>query len=209
MNDAMNDAALPDILIVDDDPGMVQVLAKALRPLGRLRFAMHGQDALERIASAVPDIVLLDAQMPGLSGFDVLDAIKANPALVDLPVIMVTGHGSVEDVLNSMQVQRRISLHVPHFSVLPKVLPGTELLAVLPAQIARLFTLEGGLKQLELPFPVGEFEVSLHWHPNSDSSAALRWFCQTVAGAIIDYTVAGVRRPARAPSRRRSALTKA
>ena len=64
--------------------------------------------------------------------------------------------------------------------------PGTELLAVLPAQIARLFTLEGGLKQLELPFPVGEFEVSLHWHPNSDSSAALRWFCQTVAGAIID-----------------------
>ncbi|QRR35062.1 response regulator [Hydrogenophaga sp. YM1] len=96
MNDAMNDAALPDILIVDDDPGMVQVLAKALRPLGRLRFAMHGQDALERIASAVPDIVLLDAQMPGLSGFDVLDAIKANPALVDLPVIMVTSHAEAD-----------------------------------------------------------------------------------------------------------------
>lgn len=96
MNDATNDAALPDILIVDDDPGMVQVLAKALRPLGRLRFAMHGQDALERIASAVPDIVLLDAQMPGLSGFDVLDAIKANPALVDLPVIMVTSHAEAD-----------------------------------------------------------------------------------------------------------------
>jgi len=90
------DAVLPDILIVDDDPGMVQVLAKALRPLGRLRFAMHGQDALERIASAVPDIVLLDAQMPGLSGFDVLDAIKANPALADLPVIMVTSHAEAD-----------------------------------------------------------------------------------------------------------------
>jgi len=60
------------------------------------------------------------------------------------------------------------------------------LLAVLPAQIARLFTLEGGLRQLELPFPVGEFDVSLHWHPNSDSSAALSWFRQTVAAAIID-----------------------
>ncbi|WOE77195.1 LysR family transcriptional regulator [Pseudomonas protegens] len=103
-----------------------------------------------------------------------------------IAVTRATGHGSVEDVLKQMNLQRRISLHVPHFSVLPKVLPGTELLAVLPAQIARLFTLEGGLKQLELPFPVGEFDVYLHWHPNSDSSAALRWFCQTVAGAIID-----------------------
>ncbi|MGC5703059.1 LysR family transcriptional regulator [Pseudomonas sp. NFXW11] len=96
-----------------------------------------------------------------------------------------TGHGSVEDALKQMQRQRRISLQVPHFSVLPKVLPGTELLAVLPAQIARLFTLEGGLRQLELPFPVAEFEVSLHWHPNSERSAALRWFRQTVAEAII------------------------
>ncbi|WP_404942725.1 LysR substrate-binding domain-containing protein, partial [Pseudomonas protegens] len=85
-----------------------------------------------------------------------------------------------------MGARRRISLHVPHFSVLPKVLPGTDLLTVLPAQIARLFTLEGGLRQLELPFPVGEFEVSLHWHPNSDSSAALSWFRQAVAAAIID-----------------------
>ena len=90
------DGVLPDILIVDDDPSMVQVLAKALRSLGRLRFAMHGHDALERIASAAPDLVLLDAQMPGLSGFDVLDAIKANPALADLPVIMVTSHAEAD-----------------------------------------------------------------------------------------------------------------
>ncbi|NBF09723.1 LysR family transcriptional regulator [Pseudomonas sp. Fl4BN1] len=103
-----------------------------------------------------------------------------------ITVTRTSGHGSVEDVLQQMNVQRRISLHVPHFSVLPKVLPGTDLLAVLPAQIARLFTQDGGLQTLELPFAVGEFDVSLHWHPNSDSSAALRWFCRTVAEAIID-----------------------
>ncbi|AXK52391.1 LysR family transcriptional regulator [Pseudomonas protegens] len=103
-----------------------------------------------------------------------------------IAVTRTTGHGSVEDVLKQMNATRRISLQVPHFSVLPKVLPGTDLLAVLPAQIARLFTLEGGLRQLELPFPLGEFDVSLHWHPNSDSSAALTWFRQTVAAAIID-----------------------
>lgn len=103
-----------------------------------------------------------------------------------ITVTRTTGHGSVEDVLNSMQVQRRISLHVPHFSVLPKIIPGTDLLAVLPAQIARLFVQEGGLKMLELPFQVPTFNVSLNWHPNSDNSAALRWFCTTVAEAIID-----------------------
>ncbi|WP_409302921.1 LysR family transcriptional regulator [Pseudomonas sp. KCJK8993] len=103
-----------------------------------------------------------------------------------IAVTRTTGHGSIEDVLKQMGAKRRISLHVPHFSVLPKVLPGTDLLTVLPAQIARLFTLEGGLRQLELPFPVAEFEVSLHWHPNSDSCAAVRWFRQAVATAIID-----------------------
>ncbi len=92
----MNHAPLPDILIVDDDAGMVQALAKALRSLGRLRFATHGLDALNRIAESVPDIVLLDAQMPGLSGFEVLERIKAEPSLADLPVIMVTSHAEAD-----------------------------------------------------------------------------------------------------------------
>lgn len=92
----MNHAPLPDILIVDDDAGMVQALAKALRTLGRLRFATHGLDALHRIAESVPDIVLLDAQMPGLSGFEVLERIKAEPSLADLPVIMVTSHAEAD-----------------------------------------------------------------------------------------------------------------
>ena len=78
---ALNDiapkaATLPDILIVDDDPGMVQTLARVIRPLGRLRFATQG----------------LDAQMPGMSGFDVLESIKRDPRLADIPVIFVTSH---------------------------------------------------------------------------------------------------------------------
>ncbi|MBX3609636.1 MAG: response regulator [Hydrogenophaga sp.] len=93
MTDADN---TPNILIVDDDPGMVQALAKALRPLGRLRFATQGSDALRLMAESCPDLVLLDAQMPGLSGFDVLDAIKADPATADLPVIMVTSHAEAD-----------------------------------------------------------------------------------------------------------------
>lgn len=83
---------LPDILIVDDDPGMVQALARVIRPLGRLRFATQGLDALRLMAESPPDLVLLDAQMPGMSGFEVLEAIKGDPTLADIPVIFVTSH---------------------------------------------------------------------------------------------------------------------
>ena len=87
---------LPDILIVDDDPGMVQALARVIRPLGRLRFATSGLDALRLMREAPPDLVLLDAQMPGLSGFDVLDEINSDPLLADIPVIFVTSQAEAE-----------------------------------------------------------------------------------------------------------------
>lgn len=96
-NDTVPDtAAAPDILIVDDDPGMVQTLARVIRPLGRLRFATQGVDALRLMAEAPPDLVLLDAQMPGLSGFDVLEAIKRDPGLADIPVIFVTSQADAQ-----------------------------------------------------------------------------------------------------------------
>lgn len=82
--------AEPDILIVDDDPGMIRALGKALRDLGHLRFSTNGTDALRLINESPPDLLLLDAQMPGLNGFEVLETLKATPALADLPVIMVT-----------------------------------------------------------------------------------------------------------------------
>ncbi len=98
---ALNDiapkaATLPDILIVDDDPGMVQTLARVIRPLGRLRFATQGPDALRLMAEAPPDLVLLDAQMPGMSGFEVLESIKRDPRLADIPVIFVTSQAELQ-----------------------------------------------------------------------------------------------------------------
>jgi signal transduction histidine kinase len=79
------------ILIVDDDPVVVQSLGKSLASVARLRFAMRGDVALRLMKEAVPDLVLLDANMPGMSGFDVMDAMAADPDLADVPVIMITG----------------------------------------------------------------------------------------------------------------------
>lgn len=93
----------PEILLVDDDPGMIQVMARALRDLGRLRFATSGEQALSHMADAAPDLVLLDADMPGLNGFQVCRRMKEQPHLADVPVIFVTGYSSTEDELRGLE----------------------------------------------------------------------------------------------------------
>jgi diguanylate cyclase (GGDEF)-like protein len=83
-------AAKGDILIVDDDPDTIKVLRGILAESGDLRFATNGEDALRLAREAAPDLMLLDAEMPGLNGFRVFDAMKAEPPLADVAVIFVT-----------------------------------------------------------------------------------------------------------------------
>jgi len=85
-------AMFDDILIVDDDPGAIQLLGRVLGELGAVRFATSGADALRLARESVPDLILLDAEMPGMSGFEVCKALKADPGLADVPVIFVTSH---------------------------------------------------------------------------------------------------------------------
>ncbi len=84
----MNDS----ILLVDDDPGVIQLLGRILANVGDLRFATNGEDALRLAHESPPDLILLDAEMQGMSGYRVLDALKARPEMADVPVIFVTGH---------------------------------------------------------------------------------------------------------------------
>lgn len=78
------------ILIVDDDPGSVQVLAHLLADMGQLRFALSGEAGLALAREAPPDLVLLDAAMPGLDGFEVCRRLKSEAGFEDIPVIFVT-----------------------------------------------------------------------------------------------------------------------
>lgn len=102
------------------------------------------------------------------------------------PHVLVTrtsGHGLAEDVLQKLGVKRRIKLRLPHFSVLPKVISGTELLVILPSLKAENFCempLPKPLKKLELPFEVPAFEVTLHCHSRSLQSTAISWFFDQV-----------------------------
>lgn len=85
-----------DILLVDDDPSVIQVLSRALAGLGRLRFATGGREALRRANETAPDLILLDMELPDLSGFEVCKRVKDDPELTDVPVIFVTSHTSAE-----------------------------------------------------------------------------------------------------------------
>ena len=79
------------ILVVDDIEKNVKLLADVLAVKGfRISTAGSGEQALQRIAADAPDLVLLDVMMPGMSGYDVCRAIRANPAIGLLPIILVT-----------------------------------------------------------------------------------------------------------------------
>lgn len=81
-----------DILVVDDDASSIQLMASILADLGTLRFATCGTDAMRLAREQAPDLMLLDAEMPGMSGFDVLGAMKLDAGLANVPVILVTSH---------------------------------------------------------------------------------------------------------------------
>ena len=79
------------LLVVDDTPQNVKLLADLLTVKGyAVVTARSGREALEQVARARPDLVLLDVVMPEMSGYEVCRAIRANPATAALPVVMVT-----------------------------------------------------------------------------------------------------------------------
>jgi len=86
------------ILVVDDDPKNVKLLADLLAFKGYVvSTAASGAAALEQVATGRPDLVLLDVLMPGMSGYEVCRSLRADPATQMLPVVMVTALDHYEE----------------------------------------------------------------------------------------------------------------
>ena len=95
------DKAVPLILAVDDNPVIIKLLEELLtRAAYRVQAATCGEEALEILKSLKIDLILLDVDMPGQSGFAICREIKANALTKDIPVIFVTSRGEREDILN-------------------------------------------------------------------------------------------------------------
>ena len=88
----------PTILVVDDTPDNIDLLRAVLEDDYRTKIAVNGERALKIAAGAdQPDLILLDIMMPGMSGYDVCRALKADPATANIPVIFVTAMSEVAD----------------------------------------------------------------------------------------------------------------
>lgn len=92
------------ILVVDDQAQNVKLLEQLLLLSGYLvSTALSGAEALEKIASDDPDLVLLDIVMPKMSGYEVCRAIRADPATALLPVVMVTALDPAEERVKGIE----------------------------------------------------------------------------------------------------------
>ena len=82
------------LLLVDDDPSAIQVMSRMLAQFRDQRFATSGEVALRLARESTPDLILMDIEMPGMTGLDVFEELKADPALARVPVIFATSHDS-------------------------------------------------------------------------------------------------------------------
>lgn len=131
-----------DIVVVDDEPGTLKLLKTLLEGDGHdVRAFTGGSLALRSIEAQTPDLVMLDMRMPGMSGIEVCERIKANPALKDVPVMFLSGVTDLEDKVKAFQaggvdyitkpferaeVLARVSTHVSLFRAMEEINSLTE-----------------------------------------------------------------------------------
>jgi serine phosphatase RsbU (regulator of sigma subunit) len=95
----------PKILIVDDEPFNVDYLEQELADLDYDTFsAVNGSDALDKVRSVSPDLILLDIMMPVMDGFEVLSQLKAMPATREIPVIVISAASDLESVVRGIKL---------------------------------------------------------------------------------------------------------
>jgi diguanylate cyclase (GGDEF)-like protein/PAS domain S-box-containing protein len=94
----------PVVLVVDDERTNREILSRMLVRSGYdVLTSDNGESALERIEEQLPDLILLDVNMPGISGFDVLKSIRSRYRDTELPVIMVTADTERDSVVNAFR----------------------------------------------------------------------------------------------------------
>lgn len=80
-----------EILVVDDTPTNLEIAIKTLSAAGyEVAAVTSGERALKRLHSYLPDLILLDIQMPGIDGFETCRRIKENPTIAAIPIIFMT-----------------------------------------------------------------------------------------------------------------------
>lgn len=101
----MPDESARRVVVADDSPTITLMLEQTLRQDGHYVTVAHdGQEALAQIVATVPDLILLDLDMPRLSGYEVCHCVKSNPATRLIPVVIITGQSAAEARLRAWEL---------------------------------------------------------------------------------------------------------
>jgi PAS domain S-box-containing protein len=93
------------VLIVEDMPDNAELIHKILKRLGlKLAIAANGEEALEKVPTFLPDVILLDVGLPGINGFEVCQRLKQNPKFKDTPVIFLSAFTDSSGISKGFQL---------------------------------------------------------------------------------------------------------
>jgi DNA-binding transcriptional LysR family regulator len=104
-------------------------------------------------------------------------------ALGKLEFVAVRTHADTTRILRSLRLEDRLRLTVEHFTVLPAIVRATDLAAVLPYEMAAMYSSDD-YAVIELDFPMARFTVSLHWSKRFESEPGNRWFHQLIMNTV-------------------------
>ena len=93
------------VLLIDDDPLVLEIISECLRPIYHIRMAGTGAQGLALAATQpLPDLVLLDVDLPDIQGYEVCHALKSEPLTTAIPVIFLSSHSDVADVTRGLEL---------------------------------------------------------------------------------------------------------
>ena len=94
----------PCVLIVDDDPAALRMMEYIFdRADYEVHLATNGPEALSKVNEAKPDLIILDVMMPDVTGLEVCQQLRAEPASAHLPIIMLSAKDQLEDKVNGFE----------------------------------------------------------------------------------------------------------
>ncbi|MEY3288100.1 MAG: hypothetical protein RLZZ419_342 [Pseudomonadota bacterium] len=101
----MNLNLKPTVLIIDDSPDVINLVSGLLKNSYKVKAATSGEKGLTIVQNDHSiDLILLDVMMPGLSGFEVCEQLKADPNASDIPVIFITAMSNLDDELQGLKL---------------------------------------------------------------------------------------------------------
>lgn len=103
----------PTLLVVEDDDTLGRMLARMFGEFATVVSAHDGREALDWLSSAVPAAVVTDRAMPRLDGVALVRAMKADPRLRSVPVLMLTAHGGVRATVEAINAGVRLFVEKP------------------------------------------------------------------------------------------------